>query len=377
MKLIHTSDWHLGMGVGTGSYEEDQRFFLDRLEELIRKEQVGAVLISGDVFDTGVTNAQAIELYNEAVTRLCRGLGVKLIVIAGNHDSAARLASCRELLKGAGLYVTGRLERDPEPVLLDDGKVAVYSLPFFTRDEAAARFPEEKEQMRSAETAMMVVCDHIRRNMDPGRRNIVLSHSLVVNAELSESDRSARVGFATAVSRDVFRDFDYVALGHIHKPQVIAPHIRYSGSPLKYAFGNEEKQEKGVVLLDTDTMEQRFVVLDALRDRKTVEGTYEQILAREDLDRDYLRLYVLDRYAGLELVSDLRDRFPYLLEVYGMGIAQTEGPSALTVEALQTLSETDIMEKFMAENFGCGPTEGQQELFRQVLSWSQEEGDLG
>lgn len=377
MKLIHTSDWHLGMGVGTGSYEEDQRFFLDRLEELIRREQVGAVLISGDVFDTGVTNAQAIELYNEAVTRLCQGLGVKLIVIAGNHDSAARLASCRELLKGAGLYVTGRLERDPEPVLLDDGKVAVYSLPFFTRDEAAARFPEEKEQMRSMETAMMAVCDHIRRNMDPGRRNIVLSHSLVVNAELSESDRSARVGFATAVSKDVFRDFDYVALGHIHKPQVIAPHIRYSGSPLKYAFGNEEKQEKGVVLLDTDTMEQRFVVLDALRDRKTVEGTYQQIIAREDLDRDYLRLYVLDRYAGLELVSDLRERFPYLLEVYGMGIAQTEGPSALTVEALQTLSETDIMEKFMAENFGCGPTDGQQELFRQVLSWSQEEGDLG
>ena len=377
MKLIHTSDWHLGMGVGTGSYEEDQRFFLDRLEELIRREQVGAVLLSGDVFDTGVTNAQAIELYNEAVTRLCQGLGVKLIVIAGNHDSAARLASCRELLKGAGLYVTGRLERDPEPVLLDDGKVAVYSLPFFTRDEAAARFPEEKEQMRSMETAMMAVCDHIRRNMDPGRRNIVLSHSLVVNAELSESDRSARVGFATAVSKDVFRDFDYVALGHIHKPQVIAPHIRYSGSPLKYSFGNEEKQEKGVVLLDTDTMEQRFVVLDALRDRKTVEGTYEQIIAREDLDRDYLRLYVLDRYAGLELVSDLRERFPYLLEVYGMGIAQTEGPSALTVEALQTLSETDIMEKFMAENFGCGPTDGQQELFRQVLSWSQEEGDLG
>ena len=145
MKLIHTSDWHFGMGVGTGNYEEDQRFFLNQLYELIRREQVEAVLLSGDVYDSSVTNAQAIELYNEAVTTLCRELGVKLIVIAGNHDSAARLTSCRALLKGAGLYVTGRLERDAEPVLLDEGKVAVYSLPFFSRDEACALFPEKKE----------------------------------------------------------------------------------------------------------------------------------------------------------------------------------------------------------------------------------------
>ena len=119
MKLIHTSDWHFGMGVGTGNYEQEQRFFLQQLYDLIQKEQVEAVLLSGDVFDSSVTNAQAIELYNEAVTTLCQTLGVKLIVIAGNHDSAARLASCRALLKGAGMYVTGRLERDMEPVLLD------------------------------------------------------------------------------------------------------------------------------------------------------------------------------------------------------------------------------------------------------------------
>ena len=248
MKILHTSDWHFGMGVGTGNYEADQRFFLQQLYDLIREEQVQAVLLSGDVFDSSVTNAQAIELYNEAVTALCQQLGVKLFVIAGNHDSAARLASCRALLRGAGMYVTGRLERDPEPVLLDEGKVAIYSLPFFSRDEVASLFPEKKEELRSTEMAMMVVCDHIRESMDSNRRNIVLSHSLIVNAEISESDRSARVGFATAVSKDVFRDFDYVALGHIHKPQAISDSIRYSGSPLKYSFGNEESQEKGVLV---------------------------------------------------------------------------------------------------------------------------------
>lgn len=377
MKFIHTSDWHFGMTVGTGSYEEDQRFFLARLRELIRDEGVEAVLISGDVFDTAVTNSRAMELYNEAVTMLCRDLGVTVVVIAGNHDSSSRLAACRDLLKAAGLHITGRLGRTVEPVLLDGGKVAVYPLPFFSRDEVLALYPEKKQEIRSMETAMLAVCDGIRETMDRTRRNIVLSHSLIVNAELSESDRAARVGFATAVSKDVFDGFDYVALGHIHKPQVIAPHIRYSGSPIQYSFGNEETQEKGVVLVDTDTMEQRFVPLPCLRYRTTVEGTYAEILAMEGLEDTYLRLYVTDRYAGLELVSDLRDRFPWLLEVYGMGITRAEGQSALTVEALQTLDETDIMEKFMAEQFDCSPTPEQLALFREVLSWSEEEDDLG
>lgn len=377
MKLIHTSDWHFGMSLGTGSYAEDQRYFLNQLYDLIRREQVEAVLISGDVYDSSVVNAEAIGLYNEAVTTLCQTLGVKVIVIAGNHDSAPRLASCRQLLKEAGLFVTGRLERDMEPVLLDGGKVAVYSLPFFGREEVAALFPEEKEKIRSQETATMVVCDHIRKTMDKEAFNIVLSHSLTVNAEISDSDRSARVGFATAVSRDVFADFDYVALGHIHKPQVVAPHIRYSGSPLKYSFGSEEQQDKGVVLLDTEKQEQRFVVFSPLHERTSLEGTYEQIIAREDLKDHYLRLRVTDRYAGLELVSDLRERFPLLLEVYGKGLTESDTLSALSVEQLQTLEEGDIMEKFMAENFSYTPSPEQMQLFRDVLAWSREEGELG
>lgn len=377
MKILHTSDWHLGMALGTGSYGQDQRYFLEQLYELIRRENIGAVLLAGDVYDSSITNAEAIGIYNEAVTRLCLELGVKLIVIAGNHDSAARLASCRELLKSAGLYVTGRLERNLAPVLLDGGKVAVYSLPFFNREEVCALFPEKKEEIRSQETAVMAVCDYIRQTMDPGRRNIVMSHALIVNAELSDSDRSAKVGFATAVSKDVFAGFDYVALGHIHKPQIVAPHIRYSGSPLKYSFGSEEKQEKGVVLIDTETMEQRFVPLKPLRERRSVEGTLDEIMSREDLTGDYLRLKVTDRYAGLELVSQLREKFPHLLEVYGKSLTEGEEGSALSVEELQSLDEMDIMEKFMAEMFGSSPSDSQREMFREILVWSREEGDLG
>ena len=377
MKILHTSDWHFGIRAGALSLAEDQRYFLKQLAELIQKEKVEAVLLCGDVYDSSVVGAEAIGLYNEAMTMLCMELGVKVITIAGNHDSAARLSACRELLRGAGLFVTGRLERDMRPVLLDGGKVAIYSLPFFGKEEVSALFPEKKEEIRSQETAVLAVCDRIREIMDPKACNIILSHALIVNAELSESDRSARVGFATAVSKDVFRGFAYVALGHIHKPQVIDAHIRYSGSPLAYSFGNEETQKKGVVLIDTETGIQTFAELKPLRQRRTLEGTYEEIIAREDCREDYLRLRVTDKYAGLELVADLRERFPRLLEVYGKQIGESETLSSLSVEELQNLNETDIMEKFMAENFSYQPSEEQLQLFRDVLQWSREEDDLG
>ena len=377
MKIIHTSDWHFGMPIGTDSYEDCQRYFLQQLYDLIRKEKVGAVLCAGDIYDSSVTKADAIKLFNEAATTLCGELGVRFILIAGNHDSAARLSSCSELLKAAGMYVYGNLSRDVEPVLLDDEKTAVYCLPYFTRDEVVTLFPEKKEEIRSQEDAYRVVCDHIREGMDPTKKNILMAHAFIVDAELSESDRSAKVGTASAVSKSVFDGFDYVALGHIHKPQVISPTIRYSGTPIKYSFGAEESQEKGVVLIDTDTMEQTFVRLPLLRDRRTVKGTYEEILANEDIRNDYLRLEITDRYAGLELYAELKERFPYLLELSGKSLGQEQMGTSLSAEELETLDEEDIMLKFLEENFGCAPDEAQKKLFQEALEAYEKEGDLG
>ena len=377
MRLLHTSDWHFGMSLGTGSYAEEQKYFLEQLYKIIREEKIDAVLCAGDVYDSSVTNAEAIKLYNDAVTKICVDLKTKMIVIAGNHDSGPRLASCRELLKGAGLYVTGKLTRDIEPVLLEQGKVAVYPIPFFNRDEVVALFPEKSAEIRSLETAFQVVCNHIRESMDENAVNIVVAHAYIVNAELSESDRAAKVGFATAVSKDVFAGFDYVALGHIHKPQCITEYIRYSGSPLKYSFGAEEKQEKSVIIFDTGDGSIKTVPLTPLHDRKSVAGTYEELLTREDIADCYLHLEVTDRYAGPQLYSDLKESFPYLLELRGKGIEETKTASGLTLEELERMDELEIMKRFMEENFAYMPDEEQTDLFRRALAATQEEGDLG
>ncbi len=360
------------MRVGLGNYQDCQEFFLRQLYDLICREKAGAVLCAGDIYDSGNVGADAIALFDRAAQMICGELGVPLIAIAGNHDSPERLAAHRSLLARAGLYISGRLERDIHPVLLDENKVAVYPIPYFNRAEVESLFPEFQGQLHSQQDAAMVVCDHIRESMDPTRRNIVLSHSYIVKAELSESDRSAQVGTSYAISKDVFRGFDYVALGHIHKPQQLGDHIWYSGCPVKYSFGGEEKQEKGVVVLDTETMDSTFVPLPLLRDRKSVEGTFEELMARDDLKNDYLRLKVTDRFAGLETQAELLEKFPYLLEITGLQVDDSGGESTLTVEELESLSDEDILLKFLAERFQYTPTDEQIGLFREAMAQAEE-----
>ena len=373
MKILHTSDWHLGMPAGTDTYEDCQRFFLGQLYSLIEKEHIEAVICAGDVYDSSVSNPDAIGIYNEACNKLCLDLGVTFIVIAGNHDGAARLASCSELLKKSGLYVSGRISRDVEPVLLGDGSVAVYPLPFFTKDAVISLYPEKKDSIRSYEDAVLTVTDNIRETMDSSRFNIAVSHSLTVDAELCESDRAARIGMMNAVSKDVFRGFDYTALGHIHKPQAITDNIRYSGSPVKYSFGNEELQSKGVVVIDTEKRENQFFELPALRGRRTVTDTYENIAAMPASD-DYMRIYITDRYSGPELAFEMSERFPHMLELYGKRLEESADYGLMTIDKVRSMDELQLMKEFFAEIFKYEPTPAQVDLFRDALEKACGEG---
>lgn len=376
MKLLHTSDWHLGMPLGTDYYTAEQKYFLQQLYDIVKNENIGAVLCAGDVYDSSVTNSAAISLYNDAVTRICGDMKIPMVIISGNHDSGARLASCKELLKGSGLFVSGKLTRDIQPVLFEGGRVAVYPIPFFNKDEVLALFPEENENIYSLETAYNVLLNHIRKSMDQTAVNIVVAHALIVNAEISDSDRAARVGFASAVSKEVFNGFDYIALGHIHKPQIISDNIRYSGSPIKYSFGAEEKHEKCVVIIDTEDMSQKIIPLKMLHDRKSICGTFEEIMATTGIEDCYLRIEVTNEFAGPQLYSNLKERFPLLLELKGKGFEETGDGSSLTAEELERLDEMGIMKKYMEETFAYSPNERQVELFNTALQRSESEADI-
>lgn len=375
MRILHTSDWHLGMPLKLGTMIEDQQYFLEQIYSIIEKYAVDAVICAGDIYDSSVTNAEAIELYSSAITRICKELKKKMIVIAGNHDSGARLASGRELLEMAGLYVSGKIVKNIIPITI--GNADIYPIPFFNRDEVIAFFPDQKAEINSQEVATKVLCDHIRETMDPSRVNIIVSHAYITSAELSDSDRAAQVGQATSVSKDVFEGFDYVALGHIHKPQAITETIRYSGSPIKYSFGVEETQIKQVLIYDTDSKEIIPVPLNMLHDRKSISGTYDEIRVMDAIDNCYLRVTVSDRIASLELLSEMREKFPGILELHGMSFEESGEETSITIDELTKLGETDIMIRFLEEQYHYTPNADQINLYKDVVESIGEEGDLG
>lgn len=376
MKILHTSDWHLGAMDGNRSLFEDQMFFIDRIAGIAKENGVDAVLIAGDVYDRSVASAEAVKLYDYAMTKLCLETGVTVLSIAGNHDSAERLSSCGELLSQAGLYICGSLERSPFAVPFPD--TDIYLLPWITEEKVKSVFPDKKEEIHSPEDAYRIVTDNIRADFAPNKRHILVSHAFVTDSETSTSDRAAEIGFATQVSAKVFDGFDYVALGHIHKPQNVTERIRYSGTPMPYSFGKEETQEKSVTLIDTGDLSQKILPLPILHSRKTFSGTLTEILhptCSDDEKNGFVRLNITDEYLGLETLSRLREIYPNLLEAFGKSFEGEETTVTLKVEDLKKI-ENDPIEvfcHFCREQTGEEADPHLLELFKEAVKKTEEE----
>ena len=368
MIFLHTSDWHLGATEGERELREDQYFFIDEICRIIEERQVDAVLLAGDVYDRSVGSASAIRLYNYAMERICRDLKKTVLTIAGNHDSADRLSSCGSLLEKAGLYISGAAEREARVVAFDDAEV--FLLPWVTEEKVKSLYPEER--ISDLTGAYQVLTDHMRERFSPDKKHIVVSHAFITNAETSTSDRAAEIGFATQVSASVFDGFDYVALGHIHKPQNVNGHIRYSGTPMPYSFGKEESQEKSVTLLDTETMTQEIVPLPLLHQRRTLTGTYEELLnpdCPEEVRTGYVRLNVTDTALGLELLSRLRQVYPHPLVVSGKAYEGDGTSISLTMEEFEQMENdpSQVFRSFCREEMGQEATPHFVGLFEKAV----------
>ncbi len=375
MIFLHTSDWHLGAAEGDRDFLEDQRFFIDEICRIIQERNVDAVLLAGDVYDRSVASAAAIGLYDYAMNRICRELGRKVLTIAGNHDSAERLSSCGSLLEQAGLYVVGAVEREPRAV--DLGNAQVFFLPWVTEEKVKSLYPEEKTAISSLTDAYRVAVAHMQERFLPDKKHLILSHAFITNAETSTSDRAAEIGFATQVSADVFNGFDYVALGHIHKPQAVNDHIRYSGSPMPYSFGKEEQQEKSVVLLNTEGMTREIIPLPLLHRWTTLTATREELLRAEypeKVKNGYVRLNVTDTALGLDLISQLREIYPHPLALSGKTYEGDETGITLTMEQLEQMESDprEVFKSFCREETAEEATPHFLELFEQAVKACEE-----
>lgn len=370
MIFLHTSDWHLGATGGERDLWDDQKYFIDAICGIVREKRVDAVLLAGDVYDRSVPAASAIGLYDYAMNRLCGELGVKVLTIAGNHDSAERLASCAGLLDKAGLYLQGAAQREPRVVEFADSQV--FFLPWMTEEKIKSLYPEERDGITDLTEAYRVAVNHMREKFIPGKHHLLLSHAFITNAETSTSDRAAEIGFATQVPASVFEGFDYVALGHIHKPQQVNPFVRYSGSPMAYSFGREERQEKSVTLIDTAAMTQQVVPLPLLHRWTTLTDSYEALLAGEypeEIREGYVRLNVTDTAVGLDMLSRLRQVYPNALVVAGKTYDGEDTTITLTMEQLEQMESdpAEVFKSFCREEMGQEATDHFLQLFAQAV----------
>ncbi len=370
MKLLHTSDWHLGINSrGSVSFEQDQIFFIEEIIRIARDKQADGILIAGDIFDKSIASREALTLYDEKISYICGELNIPVYIIAGNHDGAERLSQCNELLKKSGLYIAGALKA--APYVVNQGDVDIYLLPWISTDKVKAVYPEKSGEIASMEDAYRVVLDEYRSQFEPGRTNILVAHAFIANAKTSVSDKAAEVGFATMVGTSVFEGFDYVALGHLHGPQQVSDTIRYSGTPMAYSFGREEAQEKSITIFDTESKELEIIPLPQRLKRTTLKGTFEELMAAdfdEKIVKGYVRLEVTDSFVGLDLIAAFRERYPNLLEISGKSFENEDARITMTIEEFEQADNDPetVFLRYCEDIVEKAPTEHILDMFRRA-----------
>ncbi|ADB76917.1 exonuclease SbcCD subunit D [Geodermatophilus obscurus] len=373
MRLLHTSDWHIGRTLHGADLLREQEAVLSGLADVVVAESVDVVVVAGDVYDRAVPSADATGVLDRVVGRLLRA-GAAVVLTPGNHDSARRLGTFSGLLSAAGLHVRATTAGLDEPVLLRDehGEVAVYGLPYL--EPELARHELGVPGARSHEAVLTEAMERVRRDLflRPGARSVVLAHAFVGGGVPSDSERDICVGGVDLVPAPVFDGVDYVALGHLHRPQTITPRLRYSGSPLAYSFG-EAGQGKQVWLVDLDATGLAGVCALALptpRPLTVLTGTLDELLA------DPAHAPVEDHFVSARLTDDVRPsdpmrqlqaRFPHCVHLEWTGGAGG-GDGRSYQERLRGRSDLEVAGEFVTHvRDGVGVSDAERELLVRAL----------
>lgn len=324
MKILHTSDLHIGKYIGTYDLKEDTEYVLNQVVDTAIRERVEVVLISGDVFDRPNPSEEAIKMYVSFLKQLL-DKNIKVIAISGNHDSGIRLSAYKEIL-GKGYFVEGEFNSPMRKVSLSDeyGPVNFYMLPFFTPFIVKSNLKLEKG-LENYDLAMDEIIK--RENIDTSQRNIILAHQFVAGFKFggSEEDFSysngdeKNVAGVGIISLDKFQNFDYVALGHIHKPQKISREtIRYSGSLLKYKTSEIDGPDKSVVIIDLKEKGNIEVKLDPIKPLHPfvkIEGLLSELTNTNPNENDYVYLIVDDNKTPIEAKNKLTPYYKRIVDI--------------------------------------------------------------
>lgn len=320
MKILHTADWHLGRIFNKQYLTEDQRHILNQLETYLEQTPPDVLVIAGDIYDRSIPPEEAISLLDNFLNNVVLKLKIPTILVGGNHDGQERMSFGSRLMENAGLYVVGSISSKPVQICLHDehGPVYFYPIPYATPIGCRDIFPDE--EIKTHHDGMQKLVAAVRSIHPEQQRSVLITHAFVAGSEESDSERLLGVGGATDVAPALFKEFDYVALGHLHRPQPAgAEYIRYSGSLLKYSF-SETQHHKGMTLITLDAdgfAGQNLISFTPLRDVRKIEGNFTELLEAGKIrpSADYLQITLLDKGAILDPLPRLREFYPNVLEV--------------------------------------------------------------
>lgn len=378
MRILHTSDWHLGRSFHREGMLEHQAAYVDHLLAVVAEEDVDLVVVAGDIYDRALPHVDAVRLADETLARLASSRA-KVVLTSGNHDSAQRLGFSSRLIDAAGVFIRTDASSVGTPVLLDDehGEVAVYGIPYLDPDAVREPWALSGRSHEAALTEAMrrVNADRAGRNA----RSVVLAHAFVAGAEPSDSERDISVGGVSLVPTTVFDGVDYAALGHLHGRHTLTDTVRYSGSPLAYSF-SEADHTKGSWLVDLGRdgrTDAEFVEAPVPRPLARIRGTLDELLADSRYDvheQAWVQATLTDDTRPLQAMDRLRSRFPHTLVL----AFEPAGGDRLSVPVARTRGRSDhaIALDFVAELRGAPATEAETALLLDACDACCEDPDF-
>lgn len=390
MRILHTSDWHLGRSFGPVSLLDPQQQFLDWLVDTVTVERIDLVVVAGDVFDRAVAPNEAVAMFRATLRRLAAV--TRVAVVTGNHDGADRVNTYGDLLDLSGVILRGGYDTVGDVVTLDmaDGPLDLVLLPFLDPQAAPDDYPvgdgdavDEaggafERRVRRTHHAVLATAAATAAQRLRSPRSLVIAHAFVAGGTTSESERQLTVGGTGAVDAAIFAPFSYAALGHLHTPQHVTGTVRYSGTPMAYSFSEQHAKSVTIVDMASDgacTISE--VPVPVGRPVLTITGTIEELITAPPAAAStgpFVRAILTDPGVVLDAKSRLSAVYPYVVEVSHEPVLDEEAVAArLAAGALRTMSAAEIAGAFWQAVHAAPPSEAQQRLLFDALQSAESE----
>ncbi len=383
MRVVHTSDWHIGKVLNDYSLLEDQAWILEQLKQFLKEQKADVLIIAGDLYDRKVPPAQAVDLLDKALSGIIQETGVKILAVAGNHDSPQRLAFASGLYRQSGLYLCAKYSREIETITLNDeyGEIVFHLMPY--ADPSQIRADLEDDSLKGANEAVGRLLSLHEPSIDTGKRNVLIAHGFFTDLSSGSSlvfGEETNIGGSDAVDIGWLSSYDYVALGHIHTPQrVISEKIRYSGSLLKYSIA-EANRTKSVTVIDFLDKGEVFLeqkTLPPLRDLRILSGTLEELTDYKKAGNtdDYVFAQLEDRELIPDAMYRLKSVYPNALGLRLKQKYEITGPLYTSLSLQQGKSPLQLFEEFTFYVSGKRMEEEDHRLLQQAIQDAEVKGE--